>query len=713
MYFFPQTLPTPTEKNEAFQFPAQPSVPKSEPSSQVHQANVQPIPTQGTQQQHSKDPPNEQEPSAPSNQQLAQPSQVSQAVNQQSSTQVRQQQAKVQVTQQTAQAVNPQPSESLPQATDFQQSNNQQPTPQVAKSQLTQQVQPSQQNTQAVNLQSTQQVGQQPIPQTKQTIDPSSQQVKQTASAQSVRHSSQSTATQQSGQQSRQPVNNQTNQQATSTVDRQATVTNPQVSQTTTQVESQTSNQVNHQKTAPAKPNQQVEIPPTSLPQPLSSQPQDATPKPATKTPTEVRGKKKQFQVQVLEEPKDGLVKDLGIAPVNTNVPQNPTLNTNVSEGTKVSPGQEVASPIQSSNQGTIAQQTFKSNTEAENSSQVTSDLPVKQLATEISGQTTVTHSQGANTSQAHIPAVAQTAIQGSPTQQRKPQTTSTPRPASPAVSIVQQTQSVASQDPSNVVQQTVAVQTSVNEEQKIEASASTDTPDLPQENIHVQSPISNHPPIHIPILPSEIPGENNASSQTANDVVSEKSHNTRENEKSTKHDDLVVQLTSSIQTQTSFDKNTITREQPKKTVERKAMEKSSSDEQPPGYDDSDGSVSSEKSYSRQSSDSHSAYDMDISSAVHKSISTSRVDIEHWLSQVTRYYYVYVLPYRRGHTRAGSTTRAFWKPARFHLLLAYCIFFVYFLLQAAGMVEGDVEGSFANLHLSREETDELKRMCKK
>lgn len=496
----------------------------------------------------------------------------------------------------------------------------------MAISQPTQQVQPGQQNTQTVN-----QVGQQqPIPQTKQTIIPPSEQINQATSAQSLRPASQSSA----AQQSKQPVANQTNPQATST-DRQTNIANASGSQTSAQVESQSNNQDDH-KSVPAKPSQQVENPPTSFPQPLSSQAQEAATKPATKTPTEVRGKKKQFQVQVLEEPKDRLP----IVPVNTNVPQNPTGNTDVPQGTRVSPVQEVAATTvasQSGNQAATAQQILKSNTEAstENSSQTI--LPAKQLATEVSAQATVTQSRGTNTSQAPVVAVAQTpAIPGSPTQQL-PQATPTSRPASPAVSVAQQAPSVPSQDPSNVIQQTVSVQTSLNEEQKFEASTSTKTPDVPQENIHVQSPISNHPPIHIPVGPSDTPGENDVF-QTTNDAVSErsqKSHNSSETEKSTKQDDMIMQLTSSIQTQTSFDKNSITREQPKKSVERKAMEKSSSDEQAP--DDSDGSVSSEKSYSRQSSDSHSAYDMDIPSAMNKNISVlqTKVDIEHWLNQVT------------------------------------------------------------------------------
>ena len=356
--------------------------------------------------------------------------------------------------------------------------------------------------------------------------------------------------------------------------------------------------------------------------------------------------------MQVLEEPQNGSATDLPITPVqpvntnvpqgphmNTNVPRGPPVNTNVPKDTKVSPIQEVAAPIVASQ---TTQQSVKTNTE------VTSSLPTKQPNTEASGQTTVAQSQGndvvQNATQAHNVATQSAQIPtGSPTQHRKPQGTSSPRPASPVVSVAQPTQSVATQDPTNAVQQATSTQTSFVQEQKTEASASTATRDLPQENIRVQSPMSNHPPIYIPIAPSETPSnENNTSSQSTDDPVSEKSRNSlksqnsTESEKTTKHDDIILQLTSSIQTQTSFDKNTVIREQSKKSTERKTIEKSSSDEQPQSYDDSDGSVSSEKSYSRQSSDSYSAHDVDISSAVHKNmgILQSKVDIEHWLNQV-------------------------------------------------------------------------------
>ena len=565
----------------------------------------------------------------------------------------------------------------------------------MAKSQPTQHVEPGQQNTQAVKQQVGQQ--QQPIPQTKQTIIPSSEQVNQATSAQSLRPASQSSAT----QQSKQPVANQTNPQATSAVDRQTNIANTSVSQTSTLVESQSNNQ-DSRKSEPAQPSLQVENPPTSFPQPLSSQQQEAATKPATKTPTEVRGKKKQFQVQVLEEPKDGLP----IVPVNTNVPQNPTSSTNVPQGTRVSPVQEVAATTvasQSGNQAATAQQILKSNTETstENSSQTI--LPAKQLATEVSAQGTVTQSRDTNTSQAPVATVAPTPIPASTTQQL-PQATPTSRPASPAVSVAQQTPSVASQDASNAVQQTASVQTSLNEEQKIEASASTKTPDVPQENIHVQSPISSHPPIHISLGPSDTPGENDVF-QTTNDAVSErsqKSHNSSETEKSTKQDDMIMLLTSSIQTQTSFDKNSTTREQPKKSVERKAMEKSSSDEQAP--DDSDGSVSSEKSYSRQSSDSHSAYDMDIPSAMNKNISVlqTKVDIEHWLNQVTM---------SSGLCLALASRNAHLSTKVWNI--PFTLFSLCLSLLQSGILEGDGEGGFANLQLSREETDELKRLYRK
>ncbi len=393
--------------------------------------------------------------------------------------------------------------------------------------------------------------------------------------------------------------------------------------------------QANHQ-IVPSYVNQPTVNPPASFPQPLSSQPQDSTTKPQSKTPTEVRtvvAKNKKFQVQVLQEFPDGSVTDLPIAPVQP-------VNTNVPQDTKVSPVQEVAAPIVASETNTQArttQQSVKSNikTSTEDTNEETSSLLTTKPGIEASGHTTVTQGtdNAHNTSPDDVTAIAQSAQTrtGSPTQQ--PQVTLTPRPESPVVA--QPTQSVGTQGaslPTNGAQQTTETQTSLGQEPKVEASATTETRDFPHENIRVQSPISSHPPIYIPIAPAETPSENNTSSQTANDPVSEKTQNSQksiDNEKAIKHDEIIA-LTSSIETQTSFDKNMF-QELSKKATERKTIEKSSSDEQ--ALDDSDGSVCSEKSYSRQSSDSYSSHDVD------KNISLlqARMDTEHWLNQVIVY----------------------------------------------------------------------------
>jgi hypothetical protein len=451
-------------------------------------------------------------------------------------------------------------------------------------------------------------------------------------------------------QKSDQPVN-QANQHATQPVNQQPTTgTTPQdTQQTTPKVETQPSNQApkqtvpnqanqqivprqaNHQ-IVPSYVNQPTVNPPASFPQPLSSQPQDSTTKPQSKTPTEVRtvvAKNKKFQVQVLQEPPDGSVTDLPIAPVQP-------VNTNVPQDTKVSPVQEVAAPIGASEtnvQARTTQQSVKSNikTSTENTNEETSSLLTTKPGIEASGHTTVTQgTDNAQNTSPDVAAIAQSAQTrtGSPTQQ--PQVTLTPRPESPVVA--QPTQSVGTQGaslPTNGAQQTTETQTSLGQEPKVEASATTETRDFLHENIRVQSPMSSHPPIYIPIAPAEKPSENNTSSQTANDPVSAKTQNSQksiDNEKAIKHDEIIA-LTSSIETQTSFDKNTF-QELSKKATERKTIEKSLSDEQ--ALDDSDGSVCSEKSYSRQSSDSYSSYDVD------KNISLlqAKMDTEHWLNQV-------------------------------------------------------------------------------
>ena len=513
-----------------------------------------------------------------------------------------------------------------------QQAVNRQPVPesvsQVTNPQQDQPAQPIQQNTQVAKPQPVQQ----PISQTPN------------------QHPSQTMVTQQADQQSKQSVTNQampqppnqpvsqanqhtptTNQQPASQQVSQQTVAKVEPQPLTQATAGTIPNQANQQ----GIPNQANSNVPTNFPQPLTNQSQNTTTKSASTTPTEVRtvvAKKKQFQVQVLQEPPNVPVTDLAVAPMNSNVLQNTPVHTNVAhdssvntsvpvqEVTKVYPVQEVAPSIGASPanaRGSTTQQPQKSNAETstENASKEISSLPAKQSS--IPCATTV--AQGTGDKQNTTPTVQPPQTRASsPIQQQQPQVV--PKPASPVVGRSSAAPNTSVQ--TGCSQQATSTQASIAQEPNIETSSSTETRDTPQENIRVQSPISSHPPIYIPINPGETTKEKNISPQSSID-----------NEKSSKFDEIMA-LTSSIETQTSFDKNVI-QEQAKKSTERKTIEKSSSDEQ--GFEESDGS--SEKSYSRQSSDNNSAQDMDRN-AMPKSIGISqaqvenRQNIENWISQV-------------------------------------------------------------------------------
>lgn len=427
------------------------------------------------------------------------------------------------------------------------------------------------------------------------------------------------------------------------------------------------------QQSVPNQASQRTAILPTGFPEVLTSQSQDASAKPATKTPTEVRtvvAKKKQFQVQVLEEPQDGSATDLPVVPVSstgarvgqtpnvnapqdlpvkTNVPQADVvvLTTEVAENTKVPPVHNVAAPAviqQVRSQDTLAKQPPQSINEGKITSQATS-IRDKVPGSEGSLQNTVAQSQGSIQIHNEAIKVSETTqslhtAPSSPTSAQPPmaKAASTPRSESPVVPSSQPAQPFIPQDrtTSGINDEEVA-SAALDEESRLKRSASTEARDAPQDAITVQSPITSHPPIHIPMVPSGTQCENTSTSQTSDNLKSEKSQKSiTDDEKSCKHDDTIAHLTSSIQTQTSFDKSSVSRIQSKKTSERKTIEKSSSDECPPGYDDSDGSVSSEKSYSRQSSDSHSTHDMDVCKAAPKDIENlqAKVDVEHWVNQV-------------------------------------------------------------------------------
>jgi hypothetical protein len=505
-----QTLPTPTEKNEAFQFP---TTPKSQAVSQPSQANVQSTPaTQETALQQQGVPAGEKE-----------------QVSQQPSTAGNLQQAKSQPIQHAA---NLQPAPEPVSHVASSQQDQQQPTPRV------------QPNTQVGKPQPSQQV-QQPTPQSK--ADP------------------------------------------------------PPPTQADTE-------------TIPHQANQSVN-PPTSLPQPLTSASQDT--KLESTTPTEVRtvkANKKQFQVQVLQEPSNVPVTDLPIAPVNSNVPQGPSVNTNVPKDTKVSPVQEgapsVAAPQTSAQESTTQQsENLNTKTLTENSSKEISSLPTKQPGTSTAAQTQ--RSDDAQNTSANIAVQSSQTRAASPVQQHQPQVIAKSESASIARSVATQNTSLQTGD----VQHATSTQTSLGLEVNIECS---EPREIQKENIRVQSPISSHPPIYIPINPGETSKEKNTPSQQSS----------VDNEKSSKYNEIIA-LTTSIETQTSFDKNLI-QEQPKKATERKTLEKSSSDEH--GLDDSDGS--SEKSYSRQSSDSCSTQDADNIAVSKNTGMLQAKDIENWLNQV-------------------------------------------------------------------------------
>ena len=633
-------MPTPTEKGEAFQFPAQPTVPKSEASSQVLKANDQSNTAQGSQQQHTSEASSEQD---HANQQAVQQIPPSEKINQQTTTQVNQQQAKPQPVQQTGQGqtvpgVNTKLTPESTTQVSIPQQANQQPIPQATKTQPVQHTQPGNQ--------------QETVPST-QSVDPSLQQVKQTPNPP---QSTQPVVTQEADtkQVLNQTTPQQTNHPASQTNQQAASEINQQPAKPTTQLSDQSSPKPDlqpqaNQATVPNQVNQQNINHPTSFPKPLEPQAQETKTKPPSKTPTEVRGKKKQFQVQVVDEPQNGAATDLPIAPaqpVNSNALQNPPINTSVAQGpptnttvpknTKASPVEGVVSQI-----NTVGTVTTPSNTDVltDCHNQVPSSLSAKQTTTKAPIQSQMTDDIQ-NVTQGHNVAVQCTQTPTiSPTQQLKPQAASTPaRPESLHVPVALPTQTVATQDTNNTVQQAASTQTSIEVETKTETSISTETSDLSQESVHVQtSTLSSHPPIHIPISLSEVSDE--SFPEVTSDAVSEKSQNSQksenlsEDQKTPKQDDVITQLTSSIQTQTSFDKIIVTREQAKKPNERRTIEKSSSDEQPTGCDDSDGS--SEKSLSRQSSENYSAHDMEISGNVHKNFETlAKTDIENWVNQV-------------------------------------------------------------------------------